>query len=76
MLGAMHRTPRSQTHGRAEARRAPARNVARSFALLVGALLLSSCSDGSTSLDGKVIDVPVVKRARALLELAEVDADS
>lgn len=26
---------------------------------------------GSTSLDGKVIDVPVVKRARALLELAE-----
>ena len=29
---------------------------------------------GSTSLDGKVIDVPVVKRARALLELAAVDA--
>jgi citrate lyase subunit beta/citryl-CoA lyase len=26
---------------------------------------------GSTSLDGKVIDVPVVKRARALLEVAE-----
>ena len=26
---------------------------------------------GSTSLDGKVIDVPVVKRAQALLELAE-----
>ncbi|MDE0343740.1 MAG: aldolase/citrate lyase family protein, partial [Deltaproteobacteria bacterium] len=26
---------------------------------------------GSTSLDGKVIDVPVVKRARALLELAD-----
>jgi citrate lyase subunit beta/citryl-CoA lyase len=26
---------------------------------------------GSTSLDGKVIDVPVVKRARAVLELAE-----
>jgi citrate lyase subunit beta/citryl-CoA lyase len=26
---------------------------------------------GSTSLDGKVVDVPVVKRARALLELAE-----
>ena len=26
---------------------------------------------GSTSLDGKVIDVPVAKRARALLELAE-----
>jgi citrate lyase subunit beta/citryl-CoA lyase len=26
---------------------------------------------GSTSLDGKVIDVPVVKRARALLEMAE-----
>ncbi len=26
---------------------------------------------GSTSLDGRVIDVPVVKRARALLELAE-----
>lgn len=26
---------------------------------------------GSTSLDGQVIDVPVVKRARALLELAE-----
>lgn len=26
---------------------------------------------GSTSLDGKVIDVPVVKRARALLEFAE-----
>ena len=26
---------------------------------------------GSTSLEGKVIDVPVVKRARALLELAE-----
>ena len=25
---------------------------------------------GSTSLDGKVIDVPVVKRARALLDLA------
>ncbi len=31
---------------------------------------------GSTSLDGKVIDVPVVKRARALLELAEIDADT
>lgn len=28
---------------------------------------------GSTSLEGKVIDVPVVKRARALLELAGVD---
>ena len=27
---------------------------------------------GSTSLDGKVIDVPVVKRARALLELAGI----
>ena len=27
---------------------------------------------GSTSLDGKVVDVPVVKRARALLEIAEV----
>jgi len=26
---------------------------------------------GSTSLDGKVVDVPVVKRARALLEVAE-----
>lgn len=26
---------------------------------------------GSTSLDGKVVDVPVVKRARALLEIAE-----
>ena len=26
---------------------------------------------GSTSLDGRVIDVPVVKRARALLEAAE-----
>ena len=26
---------------------------------------------GSTSLDGKVVDVPVVKRAQALLELAE-----
>ena len=26
---------------------------------------------GSTSLDGSVIDVPVVKRARALLEMAE-----
>ena len=25
---------------------------------------------GSTSLDGKVVDVPVVKRARALLEVA------
>lgn len=29
---------------------------------------------GSTSLDGKVIDVPVVKRARALLELAATPA--
>jgi len=29
---------------------------------------------GSTSLDGKVIDVPVVKRARALLALADVDS--
>jgi citrate lyase subunit beta/citryl-CoA lyase len=29
---------------------------------------------GSTSLDGKVIDVPVVKRARALLELAAKSA--
>ena len=29
---------------------------------------------GSTSLDGKVIDVPVVKRARAVLALAEIDA--
>lgn len=29
---------------------------------------------GSTSLDGKVIDVPVVKRARALLELAKEDS--
>ena len=27
---------------------------------------------GSTSLDGKVVDVPVVKRARALLEVAEL----
>jgi len=27
--------------------------------------------NGSTSLDGKVVDVPVVKRARALLEVAE-----
>ena len=26
---------------------------------------------GSTSLDGKVVDVPVVKRAQQLLELAE-----
>ena len=26
---------------------------------------------GSTSLDGKVVDVPVVKRAKALLEIAE-----
>jgi citrate lyase subunit beta/citryl-CoA lyase len=26
---------------------------------------------GSTSLDGKVVDVPVVKRAQALLELAD-----
>ena len=26
---------------------------------------------GSTSLDGKVVDVPVVKRARALLDIAE-----
>ena len=26
---------------------------------------------GSTSLDGKVVDVPVVKRAQAVLELAE-----
>ena len=26
---------------------------------------------GVTSLDGKVVDVPVVKRARALLEIAE-----
>jgi citrate lyase beta subunit len=26
---------------------------------------------GSTSLDGKVVDVPVVKRARALLEVAQ-----
>jgi citrate lyase beta subunit len=25
---------------------------------------------GATSLDGKVVDVPVVKRARALLEIA------
>ena len=30
---------------------------------------------GSTSLDGKVVDVPVVKRAQALLELAESIAD-
>lgn len=30
---------------------------------------------GSTSLDGKVIDVPVVKRARALLELAAKTAN-
>ena len=30
---------------------------------------------GSTSLDGKVIDVPVVKRARALLELAAKSAN-
>jgi len=30
---------------------------------------------GSTSLHGKVIDVPVVKRARALLELAETGKD-
>jgi citrate lyase subunit beta/citryl-CoA lyase len=29
---------------------------------------------GSTSLDGKVIDVPVVKRARAVLELAGTEA--
>ncbi len=29
---------------------------------------------GSTSLDGKVIDVPVVKRARAILELAGTEA--
>jgi citrate lyase subunit beta/citryl-CoA lyase len=31
---------------------------------------------GSTSLDGKVIDVPVVKRARAVLELAGTEAKS
>jgi citrate lyase subunit beta/citryl-CoA lyase len=31
---------------------------------------------GSTSLDGKVIDVPVVKRARAILEVAEKLKDS
>ena len=31
---------------------------------------------GSTSLDGKVIDVPVVKRARSLLELAEAISGS
>jgi citrate lyase subunit beta/citryl-CoA lyase len=30
---------------------------------------------GSTSLDGMVIDVPVVKRARAVLELADLDSD-
>ncbi len=30
---------------------------------------------GSTSLDGKVIDVPVVKRARGLLEMAENSAN-
>lgn len=30
---------------------------------------------GSTSLDGKVVDIPVVKRARALLELAGRDKD-
>ena len=31
---------------------------------------------GSTSLDGKVVDVPVVKRAQAVLELAESMRDS
>ncbi|MXY46805.1 MAG: hypothetical protein F4Y44_07435 [Chloroflexi bacterium] len=30
-----------------------------------------SVGRGSTSLDGRVVDVPVVKRAEALLELAE-----
>ncbi len=31
---------------------------------------------GSTSLDGKMIDIPVVKRARNLLALAEAMAKS
>ena len=31
---------------------------------------------GSTSLDGKVVDVPVVKRAQAVLELAESMRDN
>jgi citrate lyase subunit beta/citryl-CoA lyase len=31
---------------------------------------------GSTSLDGRVVDVPVVKRARALLDIAESIANA